>query len=106
MTDSSELREALDRADGAPTPLAALEHLAEVRRELGRWEAMLARAALGEGASWADIGTAVGTSRQAAWERLRPAIKAMIEQDRRSVRESAQKVKAQARRKRRETADG
>lgn len=102
MADPSELRAAIDGASGVDDPLAALAHVATVRDELGRWEAMLAREALADGASWATIGAALGTSRQAAWERLRPAIKALIDDDRRAVEDK----KAQARRKRKERADG
>lgn len=102
MTDSHALHAAIKRVEAAANPLEALERVGDVRAELSRWEAMQARAALSDGASWADVGAAVGTSRQAAWERLRPTIKALIDEDRRSVEEA----KARARRKHREHADG
>ena len=74
----------MTRADEA---LAALAAMPALRDALHRWEATLAREALAAGASWTTIGDALGTSRQAAWERLRPAIAAAIEADRRHLEE-------------------
>lgn len=91
-----ELADAWAKATGADDALAALGRLAAVRDALSRWEASLARDALANGASWTTIGEALGTSRQAAWERLRPAIAAAIEADRRRVRE--QRARAARRR--------
>lgn len=71
----------------AASPMDALRAVPELREQLGRWEAALARAALAEGETWATIGAALGTSRQAAWERLRPAIAEAIAADRRRVEE-------------------
>jgi hypothetical protein len=67
--------------------LSSLAGMPALRDALSRWEASLARDALGNGASWTTIGEALGTSRQAAWERLRPAIAAAIEADRRHLEE-------------------
>jgi hypothetical protein len=89
---------AVTRADDA---LSALAHMAVLRDALGGWEAGLARDALANGASWTTIGDALGTSRQAAWERLRPAIAAAIEADRRRVEEQ----RARAAKRRRNTHD-
>ena len=71
----------------ADDSLSALAGMAALRDALGHWEASLARDALANGASWTTIGQALGTSRQAAWERLRPGIAAAIEDDRRHLEE-------------------
>jgi len=91
-----ELTDAWSKATGADDSLTALGRLAALRDALGRWEASLARDALTNGASWTTIGEALGTSRQAAWERLRPAIAAAIEADRRRITE--QRARAAKRR--------
>ena len=82
-----ELVDAWTKATGADDSLTALARMGVLRDSLNQWEAVLARDALANGASWATIGEALGTSRQAAWERLRPAIAAAIEADRRRLRE-------------------
>ena len=71
----------------AALPMDALQAVPELREQLARWEAGLARAALADGETWATIGAALGISRQAAWERLRPAIAEAIAADRRRVEE-------------------
>lgn len=91
-----ELNDAWSKATGADDSLTALSRMATLRDALSRWEAGLARDALAMGASWTTIGEALGTSRQAAWERLRPAIAAAIEADRRRVNE--QRARAAKRR--------
>ena len=83
----ADLVGAWSRVTGADDSLDALTGMPALRDALNRWEASLARDALGNGASWTTIGQALGTSRQAAWERLRPAIAAAIEADRRHLEE-------------------
>jgi hypothetical protein len=82
-----ELADAWAKATDTADPLTSLSHIAVLREALAGWEASLARAALADGASWTTIGDALGTSRQAAWERLRPLIAAAIEADRRRIEE-------------------
>jgi hypothetical protein len=91
-----ELDDAWSKVTDASDSLAALSNLPALRDALGQWEASLARDALAGGASWATIGEALGTSRQAAWERLRPGIAAAIEADRRRITE--QRTRAAKRR--------
>lgn len=91
-----ELVDAWSKLTDAGDSLTALGGMAAFREALGRWEAALARDALADGASWTTIGEALGTSRQAAWERLRPGIAAAIEADRRRVEE--QRARAAKRR--------
>jgi hypothetical protein len=98
-----ESRDAVDAAlaavVGAEHPIDALKALPAVRDSLTQLEVALARRALAEGETWATIGAALGTSRQAAWERLRPGIAAAIEADRRRLTDE----RARAARKRSKT---
>lgn len=98
MEPDDELTEAWRLALDPSDPMAALAAVSAVRAALPAWEATLARQALADGASWARIGEALGTSRQAAWERLRPLIKTMIEADKRRL-ESEARAAQQRRRK-------
>jgi hypothetical protein len=76
---------ALAAVGDAERPIDALKALPAVRDGLTQLEVALARRALAEGETWATIGAALGTSRQAAWERLRPGIAAAIEADRKRL---------------------
>ena len=96
MKVPGELVDAWAKVSDASDSLAALGNMAIFRDALGEWEASLARDALANGASWATIGEALGTSRQAAWERLRPGIAEAIEADRRRITE--QRVRASKKR--------
>lgn len=87
-----ELADAWSNVTGADDSLTALTGMAAFRETLTRWEASLARDALATGASWTTIGQALGTSRQAAWERLRPGIAAAIEADRRHLEEQRKRA--------------
>ena len=71
---------------GEVDPLTALGAARDLKEQLTLWEAQLARSALAAGATWDTIGGALGISRQAAWERLRPRIAAAIDADRARVR--------------------
>jgi hypothetical protein len=82
----------------ADDSITALTGMAALREGLSAWEASLARDALARGASWTTIGQALGTSRQAAWERLRRGISAAIDADRRLLEE--QRARAAKRRRR------
>jgi hypothetical protein len=84
-----ENRDAVDAAlaavADAERSIDALKGMPALRDSLTQLEVALARRALADGETWATIGAALGTSRQAAWERLRPGIAAAIEADRRRV---------------------
>jgi hypothetical protein len=88
---------ALAAVGGAERPIDALKAMPALRESLTQLEVMLARRALADGETWATIGAALGTSRQAAWERLRPGIAAAIDADRRRLTEE----RARASKKRR-----
>ena len=96
MEVPGELVDAWSKVTDASDSLVALGNMPMFRDALGEWEASLARDALANGASWATIGEALGTSRQAAWERLRPGIAAAIEADRRRL--TQQRARAARRR--------
>jgi hypothetical protein len=87
-----DLAEAWGDVTRAEEALTALAGMPGLREALMRWEATLARDALAAGASWTTIGQALGTSRQAAWERLRPGIAAAIEADRRRLEEQRERA--------------
>ena len=67
-------RDSLADPDGGPPPLAraeALELLAlgeVIARKVGYGRQLTVRTARAAGASWAEIGSALGTTRQSAWE--------------------------------------
>ena len=82
-------------------PLAALRAARQLKELLGQWEAQLARQALAAGETWETIGAALGTSRQAAWERLRGGIAAAIDADR--ARLTAERARMRAQRSERRT---
>jgi hypothetical protein len=68
------MADADDPADDAPAPLSRAESLEllalqeVVARKAGYGRQLTVRTARSAGASWSEIGQALGTSRQAAWE--------------------------------------
>jgi hypothetical protein len=79
---------------GEVDPLTALRAARDLKDGLAAWEAQLAREALAAGETWDTIGGALGISRQAAWERLRPRIAAAIDADRARIRTRQEQVRA------------
>jgi hypothetical protein len=59
-----------ESATADPDPLVALGATRALVGLLSTWETKLAAEAVAEGATWEAIGTSVGVSRQAAWERF------------------------------------
>jgi hypothetical protein len=57
-------------ATSDPDPLAALGATRALAGLLSTWEARLVAEAIAGGATWETIGSTVGVSRQAAWERF------------------------------------
>jgi hypothetical protein len=76
------IREVVEAVLGSPSPLEGLRAGREVRDLLSEWDSHLAREALAAGETWESIGAALGISRQAAWERLRPGVARSIQADR------------------------
>ncbi len=62
--------ESWDLLPSAP-PLAALVASHALHRALARWQSDLVREAVASGASWEEIGRALGTTKQGAWARFR-----------------------------------
>jgi hypothetical protein len=85
MEEHAELAKAWSAVMDAGSAIDALAAMPLLREQLASLEEALARQALADGETWATIGAALGTSRQAAWERLRPGIAAAIEADRRRL---------------------
>ena len=52
-------------------PMRVIAGIQESHRTLEKWQRKAVRAAREQGATWDDIGTACGVSRQAAWERFK-----------------------------------
>jgi hypothetical protein len=93
-----ELKDAWQRTTSSTDPLDGLRAARDLKDELQRFEANLARAALAAGETWETIGAALGTSRQAAWERLRRAIAAEIDSDRARVKAERDRLSEQKKR--------
>lgn len=60
----------LDSLVNSRQPIQALDRLAFARELLDNVEDDIVLIARGAGSSWADIGQALGMTRQAAWERF------------------------------------
>ncbi len=101
MADSTrppaDLTTAWTTVVGEVDPLTALRAARDLKEQLGSWEADLAREALAAGETWDTIGAALGISRQAAWERLRPRIAAAIDADRARIRSKRARVQTERR---------
>jgi uncharacterized membrane protein len=92
-----ELKDAWQRTTESDDALASLRGARDLKDALQRFEAHLARRALANGETWETIGAALGTSRQAAWERLRRAIAAEIESDKSRVKAERDRLAAKKR---------
>lgn len=58
----------------AEPPLEALASSHALHRALAGWQTALVKEALAAGASWEDIGAALGSTKQGAWARFRVAL--------------------------------
>jgi hypothetical protein len=65
------LRQTWESATQHPDPLIALQASRGFWRQWAQWQSVLVAENLKAGATWDDIGQALGTSRQAAWARFR-----------------------------------
>jgi hypothetical protein len=77
-----QLRETFERVLASTSPLDGLRAGREARELMTEWDSHLAREALAGGETWESIGAALGITRQAAWERLRPGVARSIQTDR------------------------
>jgi|SRR5437588_7394400 len=94
------LTQAWETATGDGDPLEALGATRALRAHLSTWEAQLVKEAVADGATWETIGTSVGVSRQAAWDRfhhdvhdLRRQMQHDMREVRRRYREEASRVR-------------
>lgn len=84
--DPERLRTSVAALLDSGSPLDALRAAQETRELIAAWESHLARQALASGETWESIGAALGTSRQAAWERLRPGVAGEIRAEKSRIR--------------------
>jgi hypothetical protein len=57
-----------------PSPVHALGASRAMHHELAEWQSALVSEAIDAGATWEDIGSALGTTRQGAWARFRHVV--------------------------------
>ena len=67
----ARLQRVWDRVIRDAEPVAALRASKLLRLVLARWDRILVREALEAGATWEELGRALGVSRQAVWARFR-----------------------------------
>jgi hypothetical protein len=95
-----------------PDPLVALGATRALVGLLSTWESRLAGEAVAAGATWETVGSTVGVSRQAAWERFhdeahelrqraRDEMRQMASRHREEMFELRQRIKDEARARRR-----
>ena len=61
-----------------PDPLTALGATRSLVAHLATWEDQLVQEAVAAGATWETVGSAVGVSRQAAWERFHRGVHELL----------------------------
>jgi hypothetical protein len=64
---------------GAPDPLGQLRGLRAADRQLDVWQRQAIARAREQGASWAEIGDALGVSKQAAWALYNEDVREMLD---------------------------
>jgi hypothetical protein len=64
---------------GSPDPLGQLRGLRAADRQLDAWQRQTIAQAREQGASWAEIGEALGVSRQAAWSLYNEDVRGMLD---------------------------
>src|SRR5688572_17540644 len=70
----AELAETWAKATADPDPLAALDASVALSRRINGWQGTLVAEAMRGGATWEQVGEALGISRQAAWARFRTTV--------------------------------
>jgi hypothetical protein len=85
-----------------PDPLEALDATKKFWPLWAKWQAALAREAIAGGATWDEIGRAMGTSRQAAWGRFKAAVEGnkeleMEKESERKIKETIREIRARGR---------
>jgi hypothetical protein len=91
------LSQAWETATGDDDPLVALGATRALRAHLSTWEAQLVKEAMADGATWETIGTSVGVSRQAAWDRFHHEVHDLRRQMHQDVQELRRRYRDEAR---------
>jgi hypothetical protein len=91
------LVQAWETATGDDDPLVALGATRALRAHLSTWEAQLVKEAMADGATWETIGTSVGVSRQAAWDRFHHEVHDLRRQMHQDVQELRRRYRDEAR---------
>ena len=90
------LVQAWETATGDGDPLEALGATRALRAHLSTWEAQLVKEAVADGATWETIGTSVGVSRQAAWDRFHHEVHDLRRQMQHDMREVRRRYRDEA----------
>ena len=90
------LVQAWETATGDGDPLEALGATRALRAHLSTWEAQLVKEAVADGATWETIGTSVGVSRQAAWDRFHHEVHDLRRQMRKDMHNVRKKYRDEA----------
>src|SRR5947199_2679142 len=91
------LQQAWETATGGGDPLEALGATRALRAHLSTWEAQLVKEAMADGATWETIGTSVGVSRQAAWDRFHHEVHDLRRQMHQDVQDLRRRYREEAR---------
>src|SRR5437764_11636133 len=91
------LKQAWETATGGGDPLEALGATRALRAHLSTWEAQLVQEAMADGATWETIGTSVGVSRQAAWDRFHHEVHDLRRQMHQDVQDLRRRYREEAR---------
>jgi hypothetical protein len=93
VSSKQELRDRLRRAwesvNSDDDPVAALRATKPFHDLIAAWEGVLAGEAIQTGATWQQLGNALGTTRQAAWARFRASVSRQAGQNGRSGEQGA-----------------
>jgi hypothetical protein len=90
------LKQAWETATGDGDPLEALGATRALRAHLSTWEAQLVKDAMAEGATWETIGSSVGVSRQAAWDRFHHEVHDLRRQMRKDMHDVRKRYRDEA----------
>jgi t-SNARE complex subunit (syntaxin) len=94
------LRDLVDATDAESHPVDALRSSRALFKKVSEWQKRIVAEAIESGATWEEIGDALGTTRQAAWGRFRNVIEGTEDRSRldaEEVKSMNQQVKEQVR---------
>jgi hypothetical protein len=94
---TKDLQRCWEDGTGHPNALTALRATKDFWPYWAQWQKVLAREAIANGATWDEIGRAMGTSRQAAWGRFKAdveGVEPMQKESERQIRDAIKEAKA------------